>query len=341
MTKTKIIATVGPSSSTPGVIRRMMLAGLDVVRLNFSHGTPEERVGRIRIVRALNERYGRHLRILGDLEGPRIRIGALKDHQPLELKKGGIFWLSQKEAVGSAGIAPFDYKGSLRAIKKGQPIYIDDGNIFLKTLAVSGKTIKAEIVIGGLLKEHKGINMPGAVFSFERLTQKDKGDIDFAARAKMDYIAQSFVRSAQDVRAVKKRIRGLWPACLVVAKIESREGINNIDAIINESDGIMVARGDMGVCVPIYEVPMIQKQIIRKCNLKKKFVITATQMLEHMVDNRIPTRAEVTDVANAVLDGTDFAMLSAETASGRYPVEAVDMMNKIIKFTEQSRRTLS
>lgn len=336
MTKTKIIATLGPSSSTPGVIRRMMLAGLDVVRLNFSHGTPDERVDRIRIVRALNERYGRHLRILGDLEGPRIRIGALRGHQPLELKKGGVFWLSQKEAVGASGIAPFDYKGSLRAIKKGQPIYIDDGNIHLSTLAVSGKTIKTEVVVGGLLKEHKGINIPGAVLSFERVTEKDRQDIDFAAREKMDYIAQSFVRSARDVRDVKKRIKALWPACRVVAKIESREGINNIDAIIEESDGIMVARGDMGVCVPIYEVPVIQKQIIRKCNLKKKFVITATQMLEHMVESLIPTRAEVTDVANAVLDGTDFAMLSAETASGRYPVEAVDMMNKIIKFTEQA-----
>lgn len=335
MVRTKIIATLGPSSSAASILRRMMRAGLDVARLNFSHGSLEDHAGRIRTVRQLNKTCRRHIRILGDLEGPRIRVGPLREHAPLELKKGEIFWLTQKDVTGDGDVAPFDYKGSLKPLRPGQPVYIDDGNIYLKTISVSAKTVKTEVVLGGLLKEHKGINIPGARLDFERFSLKDRADVAFAVKMKMDYIAQSFVRSARDVEEVKKRVVRELPGCQVIAKIENREGIKNIDAILAASDGIMIARGDMGVCVPIYEIPMIQKAIIRKCNQRKKFVITATQMLEHMVDNRMPTRAEVTDIANAVLDGTDFVMLSAETASGSYPVEAVDMMNKIVKFTEK------
>lgn len=335
--RTKIIATLGPSSATVSVIRKMMRAGLDVVRLNFSHGTLKEHRDRIRIVRRLNKLYRRHLRILGDLEGHRIRIGLLKDHAPLELKKGGMFWLIQKEIIGEGDAAGFDYPGPICDIKKGLTIYIDDGSIALKVLAVSRKTLKTSVVAPGLLKEHKGINIPGARLEFCGMTLKDKGDIEFAVREKLDFLAQSFVRTAGDVKEVRERVEGRLPGCQIIAKIENQEGIRHIDKIIEASDGIMVARGDMGVCIPIYEVPIVQKEIIKKCNHKKRFVITATQMLEHMVDNRIPTRAEVTDVANAVLDGTDYCMLSAETAAGLYPAEAVDMMNKIIKFTEQAK----
>ncbi len=334
--KTKIIATLGPSSTSESIIRRMMKAGLDIVRLNFSHGTHQEHRRRIGIVRKLNAVLGRRIRILGDLEGHRIRIGELKDHKPLELKKGTVFWLSQENIAGEGSVAPFDYEGPIGDIKKGLHIYIDDGTIDLQVIAVSKKTVKTRVIAGALLKEHKGINIPGARLRFARLTLQDKTDIEFAVEERLDFIAQSFVRTKRDVEEVSTRVRGRLPGCGIIAKIENREGIANIDGIIKASDGIMIARGDMGVSIPIYEVPIIQKEIIAKCNRNKKFVITATQMLEHMTEDRIPTRAEVTDVANAVLDGSDAVMLSAETASGLYPVEAVAMMNRIIAFTESS-----
>lgn len=334
---TKIIATLGPSSDSPGVIARMMAAGLDVARLNFSHGTLQEHQGRIQLVRRLNSQLRRHIRILGDLEGHRIRVGALKDHRPLELKKGRIFWLFQKQMQGEGDSAGFDYEGPICDIKKGHHIYIDDGTIALRVIAVSRQTLKTEVVVAGILKEYKGINIPDAQLHFSGLTRKDKADIEFAIAQKLDYIAQSFVRCARDVKEVKDRFKKKLPDCQMIAKIENREGINHIDRIIDVSDGIMIARGDMGVSIPVYEVPVVQKEIIKKCNHKRKMVITATQMLEHMVDHLMPTRAETTDVANAVLDGSDFVMLSAETAAGEYPVEAVTMMNKIIKFTEASK----
>ena len=335
--KTKIIATLGPSSSSVTIIRKIIRMGLDVVRLNFSHGTLEEHRRRIQIVRRLNTLYRRHIRILGDLEGHRIRIGALKDHKPIALKKGEVFWLIQKEVSGEGDTASFDYEGPIRDIKKGQHIYIDDGTIVLQVISVSKKAVKTHVIVSGFLKERKGINIPDTHLHFRSITLQDKTDIEFTIAHRLDYIAQSFIRTPKDVEEVKRRIKNRLPRCQVIAKIETRDGIKNIDKIIEASDGIMIARGDMGISVPVYQIPIIQKEIIRKCNRKKKFVITATQMLEHMVENCIPTRAEVTDVANAVLDGTDAVMLSAETASGLYPVEAVDMMNKIIKFTEASK----
>ena len=334
MPKTKIICTLGPTSSTTTVIRKMMLAGMDVARLNFSHGSHAEHKARIDIVRELNKKYRRHIKILQDLQGNRIRIGLLKNHQPVELKKRQIIWLTQENIIGEDDLIPFDYRAPLSVIKVGQYIYIDDGNIVLVVKAKRKTMLKTKVIIGGLLKENKGVNIPGAPLRFPVITERDKLDIQFGITHKVDYIAQSFVRNRKDILMVKSRVSEELPDCLIIAKIECREGIKNIDQIIESSDGIMIARGDMGISVPIYQIPIIQKQIIKKCNRAKKPVITATQMLESMTENLIPTRAEVADVANAILDGTDFVMLSAETAVGCYPVAAVKMMNDIIKFTQ-------
>ncbi|MFA5858889.1 MAG: pyruvate kinase [Elusimicrobiota bacterium] len=335
MVKTKIVCTIGPASDTATVIRKLVFAGMDVARLNFSHGSQTDHKRRIGMIRQLNKTYRRRIRILQDLEGPRIRIGKLKHN--IEIKKKDVVYLTNKPARIGKNIIPFDYEGSLNDIKTGSQVFIDDGTI---TLLVKGRSmdyLKTEVIVPGIIKEHKGINIPGAVLKFPGLSEKDISDIHFGIAQKVDYIAQSFVRNTTDILNVRKVLARHCYTGKLISKIENREGINNIDEIIESSDGIMIARGDMGVSIPIYEIPMVQKEIIKKCNRAGKFVITATQMLESMTDNLRPTRAEVTDIANAVLDGTDYVMLSGETAAGRYPTEAVDMMNKILKFTEKSR----
>ncbi len=336
MPKTKIICTLGPASDSDAALLKMMRAGMDVVRLNFSHGSLQEHEHRIKTIRMLNKKCRRHIRILGDLEGYRIRIGKLKDGRPIELKKKQEVWLTPENIVGEGSVIPFDYQGPLSAIKKGRNIYIDDGNIALVSEGLDKKAIKARVVVGGVLKEHKGVNMPDVKLTFKGLTSKDKVNLLFCLGHEVDFIAQSFVRTKADILDLRKFIKGHVHSPKIIAKIENREGIKNIDQIIGVCDGIMIARGDMGVSLPIYEVPVIQKTIIRKCNRAKKFAITATQMLESMTENRIPTRAEVSDVANAILDGTDYVMLSAESAVGHDPAGCVDMMNKIIKFTENN-----
>lgn len=339
MVKTKIIATIGPASRSLTVLRRMMRAGLDVVRLNFSHATPRECLETVRMVRQLNRKYGRRIRILGDLEGHRIRIGRLRDHKPLALRRGQALWLvGDAGFVGEGNRVAFDYEGPIGDIRKGQRIFIDDGLIALDVLSVSRRALKTRVLFDGTLKEFKGINIPQARLHFGGLSSKDKEDIAFAAAHGLDFLAQSFVRTASDMRAVRRALSGHEGRLRLVAKIENTDGIRNIDSIIGVSDAIMIARGDMGVSIPIEDVPIVQKEIIRKCNVRRKPVITATQMLEHMTVERIPTRAEVTDVANAVLDGSDYVMLSAETAAGKYPVEAVAQMNRIIRVTEEWRR---
>ncbi|MBU4252064.1 MAG: pyruvate kinase [Candidatus Omnitrophica bacterium] len=331
MVKTKIICTIGPASSSETVLRKMMLVGMDVGRLNFSHGKQMEVLNRISLIRLLNAKYHRRVKLLGDLQGHRIRVGELV--APVLLKKSRIVWLTRQKIKGSHEKIPFDYQGSLCNIKKGHHIFIDDGNIDLEVFSRTKNSLKVKVIAGGLLKERKGVNIPEARLEFGSISQKDIQDILFCEKHGVEYIAQSFVRTKKDILDVRKVLgRGSW--CQIIAKIENREGIKNIDEIINASDGIMIARGDMGVSLPIYEIPVIQKMIIKKCNRAKKFVITATQMLESMVENLRPTRAEVTDVANAIIDGTDFVMLSAESAVGKYPVETVAMMNNIIKFTE-------
>ncbi len=334
--KTKIVATLGPASSSYTVLRKMFAAGLDVVRLNFSHGSHAEHFERIQIVRKLNSQYRRHIRIMQDLEGFRIRIGRFAEANSRLLKNRTTVWLTNDPQAEGPKTIPFDYTGDLGLIKPKQMIYIDDGNLSLRVKSTSANSIKAEVIEGGILKERKGINIPEAKLEFEGVTEKDKKDIEFGIEQKVDYVALSFVRDDSDVLEAAGLIKPKLPNCKIVAKVESREAINNIDRIIKAADGIMIARGDMGVAIPIYEVPIVQKQIIKKCNAAKKFVITATQMLEHMTEFSRPTRAEVTDVANAIIDGTDFVMLSAETAAGRFPYESVLMMNNIIKFTEKA-----
>lgn len=335
MVRTKIICTIGPASDSITLLRNMLLAGMDVARLNFSHGTHIQHTRRIKLIRQLNKKYRRHLKILQDLEGYRIRIGGFKGKKEIELKKRQIIYLANQKILGRDNVIPFDYEGDLRDIKNGSYVYIDDGNIALLVKTRTKEYIKAEVVIPGPLKENKGVNIPDVNLKFKGITDKDKYDIEFGLKNKVDYIAQSFVRDKHDVMLIRDLIKIRLPDCQIIAKIENRQGIKNIDEIIEVSDGIMVARGDMGVSLPLYEIPIVQKEIIKKCNQAGKFVIVATQMLESMVENIRPTRAEVTDVANAVLDGANFVMLSAETAAGRYPVEAVKMMNQIIKFTER------
>jgi pyruvate kinase len=336
MPKTKIIATLGPVSSNYTVLRKMFTAGLDVVRLNFSHGSHKQHLNLIEIVRGLNRKYRRHIRIMQDLEGLRIRVGRFKGAKTRFLKNRTVVWLTNDaEACGPRTI-PFDYKGDLGRLKPKQLIYIDDGNLILRIKSTSANSIKAVVVEGGILKERKGVNIPDVDLGFEGITEKDKKDIEFGIKHKVDYIALSFVRDENDIRQAAELIKPGLPKCQLVAKIENRQAIENIDGIIEAADGIMIARGDMGVAIPIYEVPIIQKRIIKKSNAAGKFVITATQMLEHMTEHSKPTRAEVTDVANAIIDGTNFVMLSAETAVGRFPYQSVLMMNEIIKFTEKS-----
>jgi pyruvate kinase len=340
MPRTKIIATLGPASANYTALRKMLVAGLDVVRLNFSHGTHAQHAESIELVRTLNKKYRRHIRIMQDLEGFRIRVGRFQGAKTRELKNHSTVWLTNDESASGAKTIPFDYQGDLTRIKKGQMIFIDDGNLALRVKESSRTKLKAVVVEGGTLKERKGINMPGAKIDFDAMTDKDKADVAFGIEHRVDYVALSFVRNADDVSEVAEMVKPRLPRCGIVPKIECRQAIDNIDSIIEVADGIMIARGDMGVAIPIYEVPIVQKHIIRKCNEAGKFVITATQMLEHMTEHSRPTRAEVTDVANAILDGTDYVMLSAETAAGKYPVESVAMMNDIIKFTEKSRGTL-
>jgi pyruvate kinase len=336
MPRTKIIATLGPASSNYTVLRKMFTAGLDVVRLNSSHASHQQHTDSINLVRRLNAKYRRHIRIMLDLEGFRIRVGRFRGSKTRLLKHRTTVWLANDVQARGPKTIPFDYKGDLTPIRPNQLIYIDDGNLILRVKSVSGNKIKALVVEGGILKQRKGINIPDANFAFEGITAKDKKDIAFGVKQGVDYIALSFVRDADDVRQAAALIRPGLPHCGIVAKIESRQAIKEIDAIIEAADGIMIARGDMGIAVPIEEVPIIQKRIIRKCNTAGKFVITATQMLEHMTEHSRPTRAEVTDVANAIIDGTDFVMLSGETAVGGFPFESVQMMNQIIKFTEES-----
>lgn len=336
MPRTKIIATLGPVSSNYTVLRKMFTAGLDVVRLNFSHGSHKQHFDSIKLVRRLNRKYRRHIRIMQDLEGLRIRIGRFKGAKTRLLKNRTVVWLTNDaEACGPRTI-PFDYKGDFGRLKPKQLIFIDDGNLVLRIKSTSVNSIKAVVVEGGILKERKGINIPDVDLGFEGITAKDKKDIEFGIKHRVDYIALSFVRDENDIRQAAALIKPRLPDCRLVAKIENRQAIENIDGIIEAADGIMIARGDMGVAIPIHEIPIIQKRIIKKSNAAGKFVITATQMLEHMTEHSRPTRAEVTDVANAIIDGTDFVMLSAETAVGRFPYQSVLMMNDIIKFTEKS-----
>jgi len=335
--RTKIVCTLGPASSTRSVLLRMVRAGMDVVRLNFSHGTHDSHLASIQAIREINKKYRRGVKILQDLEGFRIRIGFL-DNWPdriVALKRHQTIMLSNNPQCFKPGVVPFDYEGSLGAIKAGSHIYIDDGNITLLVKSNSKNYLYAVVEVAGTIKEHKGINIPDVKLRFSAMTEKDHHDLLFGIKHNVDFVAQSFVRTRRDLENVKKVLRAHHSKARLIAKIESREAIKNIDDILSACDGVMIARGDLGVCLPIYEIPFLQKMLICKCKARGKFAITATQMLESMTEHLRPTRAEVTDVANAIIDGTDYTMLSAESAAGLYPVESVKMMNTIGQYTER------
>ena len=313
----------------------MIESGMSIARLNFSHGTHKEHLARIKKIRTLNKELGKNVKILADLEGYRIRVGKLRNGIFRAEKGKTVKLIFGKNEIKDNNSIPIDYSGGKTNLSECRYIYIDDGNICLEIVNVKNDLILTKVVVGGDIKNHKGINIPGFKFEMQGLTEKDKRDLAFAIKNKVDMVAQSFVRNRENVELIKYILKEKKYKCKVIAKIENEDGIKNIDEIISVSDGIMVARGDLGVSLPIYKVPIYQKMIINKCNDKNKMDITATQMLESMTEHLRPTRAEVTDVANAVIDGSDCVMLSGETACGKYPVEAVKMMKNIILEAEK------
>jgi pyruvate kinase len=335
MRRTKIVATIGPASRNPAVLERLIVAGVDVVRLNFSHGEPADHLAVLKAVREISARYGRAVAVLQDLSGPKIRTGRLVGGGPVELKEGARLRITTDESVeGTAARISTTYDALPQDVHPGNRILLDDGNLELKVLGVEGHEVECEVVHGGPLKPQKGMNLPGVHLSTPAITEKDRADLAFGVQHGVDYIALSFVRRAADVLEAKALVKAAGGKTPVIAKIEKREAIEDLAEIIEAADGVMVARGDLGVEMSTEEVPTLQKRIIEMANGAGRAVITATQMLESMIENPRPTRAEASDVANAILDGTDAVMLSAETASGRYPVEAVETMARIASYTE-------
>lgn len=336
MKKTKIICTMGPNTNDRELIKQLALNGMDIARFNFSHGDHDEQSGRFALVESVRQELNIPIATLLDTKGPEIRTGALKDDKKVTLKEGQKFTLTTREVIGDETIGHITYAGLPQDIEAGNTILVDDGLIELKvTKVVDGTDIECSVVNGGELGSKKGVNVPNVSIKLPGITEKDKDDIIFGIEKGFDFIAASFVRNAACIQEIKEILWAHDADIPVIAKIENAEGIANIDEIIRVADGIMVARGDMGVEIPAEQVPHIQKEIIRKCNAAYKPVITATQMLDSMIRNPRPTRAEVTDVANAVYDGTDAVMLSGETAQGKYPLEALQMMVHIIQNTEQ------
>ena len=334
MRRAKILATIGPASRDPAVFDAMLAAGLDGIRINMSHGTQEEKAADIQRARAAAEKLHRPLAVLVDLSGPKIRTRALKNHQPLELKAGQVFVITTEDIEGDASRVATNYPGMPQDVRVGDRILLDDGAIELRVESTTATDVVTRVINGASLGERKGINLPGIKLPIPSLTEKDRDDLKWAAQQDIDYFALSFVRSADDCKHAKDLIRKAGSSAPLVAKIEKAEAIDNLDEIIIEADGVMVARGDLGVETSVELVPVYQKQIIERANEAGKVVITATQMLQSMVQNPRPTRAEATDVANAVWDGSDCLMLSGETATGKYPVAAVSTMERIIETAE-------
>ena len=337
MKKTKIVATIGPASESEEILRELFLNGLNVCRLNFSHGNHEEHKIRIDNIKKVRKEMGLPIGIMLDTKGPEIRLGDFKEGT-IELELGDIFTLTTRDILGDEGIVNVSYEGLPNDIEKGSRILIDDGLVELEVLEIiNGTDIKCEALNNGTLKNHKGVNIPNVKINLPSITQKDIDDILFGIENDVDFIAPSFIRKASDVLEIRKILEdNKGDKIEIISKIENQEGVDNIDEILIASDGIMVARGDLGVEIETEEMPMVQKDLIKKSNLIGKPVITATQMLDSMMRNPRPTRAEVTDVANAILDGSGAIMLSGETAAGKYPVESVKMMYNIAVRTEKS-----
>jgi pyruvate kinase len=344
--RAKIICTIGPACDSEEILRDLMRRGMDVARLNFSHGSHPEHVQNISRIRRAAEKENRSICILQDLQGPKIRTGRLKAHIPVLLKTGSRVSITPRDILGTATLISTTFQSLAQEVGPGARVLLSDGRIELRVLRVRGDEVECEVVNGGLLGEHQGINLPGAALSIPALTPKDRADLEFGLKHGVDMVAVSFVRSGLDVSSVKEVIAAHGSDVPVIAKLEKPQALEQLEGIFEVADGVMVARGDLGVEMPPEKVPVIQKHVIRRSADWRKPVIIATQMLESMIENPRPTRAEASDVANAIFDGTDAVMLSAETATGRYPREAVAMMAKIVveaesnmaEFTQPRRR---
>lgn len=334
--KTKIVGTLGPVSDTQPVIERLIDAGLNVVRLNFSHGGFARHAQVIERVRAAQRATGRRVAIMADLPGPKMRLGTIAP-EPIQLRTGDPFVLTADDVTGSAERVSMTFEALPRVVKPGDRLYLNDGLVQLVVDDVRGRDVFCTVAVGGELRSKKGLNLPGIRLGIRAFTEHDRACLEFALNHGVDAVSQSFVENAADVEAVRAAARDVGARPFVIAKIERADALTNFDEILRAADGVMVARGDLGVEVPIEEMAVTQKRLIAKANLAGKPVITATQMLESMVSSRLPTRAEATDVANAILDGTDAVMLSAESAVGQFPVEAVSMLARIAAVTEPRR----
>ncbi|MFZ9046008.1 MAG: pyruvate kinase [Cyclobacteriaceae bacterium] len=337
--KTKIVATVGPASRNKETLVELIKAGANVFRMNFSHGTHEDHRQVVEMVADINSELGTHVALLQDLQGPKIRVNKVQNDQ-IEIEDGNELLITTDELVGTSEKVSTSYKGIVNDVKEGDMILIDDGNLELKVNGVSGNDVSTTVVHGGTLKSRKGINLPNTNVSAPSLTPKDQEDLEFGLQFDLEWVALSFVRKASDIVDLKAKITAAGKNTKVVAKIEKPEAIDNIDEIIAATDAIMVARGDLGVEIPMQDVPLLQKIIAKKCNIAGKPVIIATQMMESMIENPRPTRAETNDVANAVMDGADALMLSAESASGKYPVHAVRRMSQTIAAVEDKSESI-
>lgn len=338
--KAKIVCTIGPSSEKIETLRKMIRAGMNVARLNFSHGTHEDHQKRMASIREAAAKEKKFVAILQDIQGPKLRVGKFESGE-ITLKKDQKFTITTKVVKGTEKIVSCTYRLLHKDVQKGHRILLDDGLLLLQVTAVRGQNVETKVIFGGVLKNNKGINLPDTLLSMSCLTSKDKKDLEFGVAHGVDFIALSFISRAEDIHSARRLLKKHRFQVPLIAKIETQNAVANLDEITEAADGLMVARGDLGVECPLEQVPGLQKRIIRSANRSGRFVITATQMLESMVWAPRPTRAEASDVANAVLDGTDAVMLSAETATGRYPVETVATMSRVIARTEEYEETLS
>jgi pyruvate kinase len=334
--KTKIVCTIGPASESPQIMERMIRAGMNVARLNFSHGDFAGHKKVIENLRAASDAVGRRVAVMADLPGPKMRIGQLAQ-EPIELKPGDPFTLTSEDIIGDAHRVSVSFTHLPQAVRPGDTLYLNDGYIQVQVREVVGTDVVCEVLVGGILRSRKGLNLPGIDLGIRAFTDHDYECLKFALQQGVDAVSQSFVENATDIQAVRKASQDLGYAPFIIAKIERSRARDNLEGILEAADGIMIARGDLGVEIPIERIAVAQKFLMRQANLLGKPVITATQMLESMTTNRRPTRAEATDVANAILDGTDCVMLSGESAMGEYPVESVEMLAKIATAIEPHR----
>ncbi len=331
---TKIVATVGPASNSTETLKGLIMAGVDVFRLNFSHGTHEDHLEVIKKIVKINEELGSHVSILGDLQGPKLRVGKIENNA-LEIKPGDVLTFVNEECMGTMDKIYMSYENFAEDVEMGERVLVDDGKLVLEVIETNKKdTVKLKVLFGGVLSSRKGVNLPNTKISLPSLTAKDERDLEFILTQPVNWVALSFVRDHKDLKDLRKRLKKAGHPAKIIAKVEKPEAIERIDKIIKFSDAIMVARGDLGIEVPMEKLPGLQKMIIAKCVEQAKPVIVATQMMESMITNPAPTRAEVTDVANAVLDGADAVMLSGESSVGKHPIKVVEAMNKIIDEAE-------